>query len=51
MLQDIVVSFVLAGGHVAGGVLQGLYGYKWDSYSIDDKKKIKISMIASAVSV
>lgn len=51
MPQDIIVSFVLAGAHVAGGVLQGFYGNKWDSYSVNDKKKIKISMIASAVSV
>ena len=50
LLQDIIVSFVLAGGHLVGGVLQGLYGEEWNDYNFDDAKTIKRSMIASAVS-
>ena len=41
---------MLAGGHLVGGVLQGLYGEEWNDYNFDDTKTIKRSMIASAVS-
>ena len=52
ILQDIIVTFVLAGGHFVGGVLQGFYGDEWndDEYDNDDGRTIKRSMIASAVS-
>ena len=49
-----MISFVLAGGHFVGGVLQGFYDDEWndDEYSaIDEAEEIHMSMIASAVSL
>ena len=48
-----MISFVLAGGHFVGGVLESFYGNEWDDdiYSaVDEQEKINKSMIASAVS-
>ena len=46
------MGFVVAGGHLVGGVLQGVYGEEWndDDYNFDDGRTIKRSMITSAVS-
>jgi hypothetical protein len=60
---DIVLSFLLAGGHFAGGVLQAVTGGDWDdltptgdnvitpfgTFSEDDRDTIYQSIVASAV--
>ena len=51
-LQDVILSAVLAAGHLAGGVLLAFYAVEWDDYSGDDDDvdTIQRSMIAGAVS-
>ena len=48
-----MIGFVLAGGHLVGGILQARYSDDWDDgilSSINDADTIRSSMIASAVS-
>jgi len=60
-LQDVILSAVLAAGHLAGGVLLAFYAAEWDDSSgdvvtiigddvDDDVDTIQRSMIAGAVS-
>jgi predicted PurR-regulated permease PerM len=44
-----VIGFVLAGGHLVGGILQAIYSDDWDDFIGSDADTIRRSMIASAV--
>ena len=45
-----MIGFVLAGGHLVGGILQAIYSDDWDDFIGSDADTIRRSMIASAVS-